>query len=396
MEVTYTPGDGVAVGLGARWVLISVDPGPEALDEAWALLQAPRPDHDAVLRAVHGDVPGVGVVMVDLTPGAESSVARGGAQHSTYGGVHTLELRGQAVPGAPERRLVGGVVGAARLTLAPAARPAAGPGPGAPTSAAPAPARPAAAAPVPAPVQAGPGVIDGIPADLLAAASSPAAPPPATRPAAPSGPPAAPPAPPVPQAPQAPPPQVPQAPPVAPAGPPVAPAGPPVEASPFLATPGHLQQGPGETVLAVQCPVGHVTAAYHPRCRVCDAPVPPQEPRRLPRPRLGTLHLPDGERVPLDRGVVIGRQPAPVPGGAEWPHLVRLPADATYVSRSHLTIELDGWLVLATDLGSSGGTTLRAPGRAPQRIRGHEPYVWEAGEVLDLADSFEIVYEVTA
>ena len=115
----------------------------------------------------------------------------------------------------------------------------------------------------------------------------------------------------------------------------------------------------------------------------------------MPRPRLGTLHLPDGERVPLDRGIVIGRQPAPVPGGAEWPHLVRLPPEATYVSRSHLSIELDGWLVMATDLGSRGGTTLRAAGRTPERIRGHEPYVWEPGEVLDLADSFEIVYEVT-
>ena len=150
-----------------------------------------------------------------------------------------------------------------------------------------------------------------------------------------------------------------------------------------------------ETVLAVHCPAGHVTAAYSPRCRVCHEPVPAQEPHRMPRPRLGTLHLPDGERVPLDRGVVFGRQPEPVAGGADWPHLVRLPADSTYVSRSHLSVVLDGWLVLATDLGSRGGTTLRVPGRPAQRIRGHEQYVWEPGQVLDLADSYEIVYEVT-
>ncbi|MFB9312649.1 hypothetical protein, partial [Nocardioides plantarum] len=159
--------------------------------------------------------------------------------------------------------------------------------------------------------------------------------------------------------------------------------------------PGHLQHATHEMVLAVHCPAGHVTAAYSPRCRVCHEPVPAQEPHRMPRPRLGTLHLPDGERVPLDRGVVFGRQPEPVGAVADWPHLVRLPADSTYVSRSHLAVALDGWLVLATDLGSRGGTTLRVPGRPAQRIRGHEQYVWEPGQVLDLADSYEIVYEVT-
>ena len=158
----------------------------------------------------------------------------------------------------------------------------------------------------------------------------------------------------------------------------------------------HLQQSTHETVLAAHCPAGHLTEAFTPTCRVCGAPVPPQQPQRLPRPRLGVLHLPDGETVPLDRGVVLGRLPAPTPGRSDWPHLVRLPDDATFVSRSHLSVELDGWLVVATDLGSRGGTTLRVPGRAPERIRAHEPYVWEPGQVLDLADSYEIVYEVTA
>jgi hypothetical protein len=62
----------------------------------------------------------------------------------------------------------------------------------------------------------------------------------------------------------------------------------------------------------------------------------------------------------------------------------------------HLQIELDGWLVLARDLGSRGGTTLRIPGRLPQRIRANERYVLEPGHSLDLADSYDIVYEVSA
>ncbi len=157
----------------------------------------------------------------------------------------------------------------------------------------------------------------------------------------------------------------------------------------------HLRQTSQETVLAVQCPHGHVTPAYTPTCRVCNVTVPPQEPRSIPRPNLGGLRLPSGELVPLDRGVVFGRKPVPVPGSSDWPHLVHLPQDSTYVSRMHLQIELDGWLVLARDLGSRGGTTLRIPGRLPQRIRANERYVLEPGHTLDLADVYEITYEVS-
>ena len=75
---------------------------------------------------------------------------------------------------------------------------------------------------------------------------------------------------------------------------------------------------------------------------------------------------------------------------------MHLPQDSTYVSRMHLQIELDGWLVLARDLGSRGGTTLRIPGRLPQRIRANERYVLEPGHALDLADTYEITYEVSS
>ncbi|WP_154402791.1 FHA domain-containing protein [Nocardioides speluncae] len=158
----------------------------------------------------------------------------------------------------------------------------------------------------------------------------------------------------------------------------------------------HLSHNTRETVLAVHCPRGHVTPAYTPNCRTCNAPVPPQEPQRLPRPRLGGLILPTGETVPLDRGVVFGRKPAPMPGGEEWPHLVYLPQDSSYLSRMHLAIELDGWLVMAQDLGARGGTTLKVPGRPPEKLRAGETYVLEAGHAVDLADVYEIVFEVNA
>jgi hypothetical protein len=122
--------------------------------------------------------------------------------------------------------------------------------------------------------------------------------------------------------------------------------------------------------------------------------VPTQAPQRLPRPTLGRLVLPTHEHISLDRGVVFGRKPVALPGADRWPHLVTLPADSTYLSRVHLHVELDGWLVIARDLGSRGGTTLHVPGRAPERIRANEPHVLEPGHRLDLADVYEIVFEV--
>lgn len=114
----------------------------------------------------------------------------------------------------------------------------------------------------------------------------------------------------------------------------------------------------------------------------------------MPRPPLGGLRLPTEEVVPLDRGVVLGRKPAPLEDSTDWPHLVHLPSDHTFVSRMHLHIELDGWLVLARDLDSRGGTMLTMPGRDPEQMRSGEAYVLEPGASLDLAEVYEVRFEV--
>lgn len=383
------PGSGTLLGTGDRWLLLDAAlgdqpgdrPDPGLADRLWDLLTAvPHGPLDPVvdvLVEVFGD--DVSFALVDLgSPGAV--LTRGTARATEADGSHLLSLR-------PERRdatlrLTGGVVGAESADLRPAARP---------VSTRP-PARPAvttggisATPPPPAPE----GLIDGIPAEILA--SRPSDPPPVPAPVVTADPvedsrrrlaerightvrraadpdhdgrtthrPAE-----------------------------VDGSAPP-EGAPAM--PDHLHQPTQETVLAVRCAAGHVTAAFAPVCRVCAGPVPPQEPGRVPRPQLGVIRLPDGDTVPLDRGVVLGRQPSAPPESTSWPHLVRVPQELSYVSRIHLRIELDGWLVLATDLGSRSGTTLRVPGRAPERIRAHEQYVWEPGQVLDLADCFEIEY----
>lgn len=391
LDVRYAPGSAVLLGAGSRWLLLDVDAASDEpfVDRLWDLVTAPRAPAELLLEAVveHAG-PEVSLVYVDVTPGSESTVIRGAGRLANSQGVRSLSLAETSVTAS--RRLVSGVVAASAAELRPMRR-------AAPVVVVP---------PLAPPTSAVDGVIDGIPDDILSSTA---------------------------------PPRVADLPPVEGAEPrpddssrrlaerightvrrdpgaPVSPAAaadtdhdghttnrpdlpdvdapaPPVPPLPDDPV-DHLQQPTHETVLAVYCTAGHVTAAYTPTCRVCDAPVPPQEPQRMPRPRLGVLHLPDGKRIPLDRNVVFGRQPSAPPESGPWPHLVRLPGDATYVSRTHLQIELDSWLVLATDLGSRGGTTLRIAGRAPERIRANERYVWEPGQVLDLADSYEILYDI--
>lgn len=346
VETTYVAGPGVLLGQGHHWLLLDDVPEAGVLDRWFSLVRTGVGVTDRLLSELDRHYRGAqpSLVLVDLTPGEERAEIRGRGVVTEQDEDRLLDL-GRPGDGTP-RPFLGGIVACASARLAHAGRLVAPPGPAA--------------------------IIDRIPAEILAS----------------RGPEGAPPA-------------------VAPTpAPAVDHAGPaPAQTRLRAADPGHdghtsirsdhLEQPTHETVLAALCPHGHPTPSHSPVCRVCRAPVPPQEPQRLPRPTLGRLVLPTGEHLSLDRGVVFGRKPVAVPGSDRWPHLVTLPPDSTYLSRVHLHVELDGWLVLARDLGSRGGTTLRVPGRAPERIRANEPHVLEPGNRLDLADVYEIVFEVT-
>lgn len=345
METSYVGGAGVLLARGRRWLLLDDDPDPRLLDSWWGILGTRGPIRDLLVAALEEAYPlrERSLVWVDLDD-LDSTVTW---NHGFVGADGEARLLTVGLPEEGRRRpIVAGVVSAA------SARVEAG--------------------------SAATELIDGIPDDILAStASGPSPSRPVFQEAS----------------------QLPDDEEVAVTMPRLQPISAAPPSDPDAAVyrsemSDHLRQSTQETVLAVHCPAGHVTPAYTPTCRVCHTTVPPQEPRRIPRPNLGSLRLPTGEHVPLDRGVIFGRKPAPLPDSSDWPHLVHLPQDETYVSRMHLQIELDGWLVLARDLGSRGGTTLRVPGRLPQRIRANERYVLEPGHALDLADVYEIVYEV--
>ena len=130
---------------------------------------------------------------------------------------------------------------------------------------------------------------------------------------------------------------------------------------------------------------------------MCHQRVAPQEPRRVERPSLGGLRLPTGEVVPLDRGVILGRKPAPAEGSTDWPHLVHLPKDHSFVSRRHLADR-------ARRLGRRGARP-RQPGRhhhRPARAASRsgcgprDAYVLEPGTVLDMAHVYAVRFETGA
>ncbi|HEX6150936.1 FHA domain-containing protein [Nocardioides sp.] len=340
MDVRYAPGRGVLLSRAGRCLLVGVAPEtvPGLVDRLWQVLEQPDPA-DTVLATVRRHAPGVAMAYVDAVTGRHLAELPGVVER-----VGDAWRLGAGEPGSRQVRLplVEGVVAAAVVEVTDQAPEAYGPSPAGP-------------------------LIDAIPPEILAAGptagGAPAVPTPVhprddvqtdravpdldhdhrTRRRDAAGP-----------------------------------------APTAHGSAGHLEQTTSDTVLAVRCPAGHLTDPLAPACRSCGGAVPTQEPQRVLRPPLGVLRLPDGAEVLLDRPVVLGRRPA-TSGPGDWPHLVQLPVESTYLSRNHLRIDLDGWHVVARDLGSRGGTTVFAPGRDPEKIRGQEPHVLEHGTVIDLA-----------
>jgi hypothetical protein len=151
----------------------------------------------------------------------------------------------------------------------------------------------------------------------------------------------------------------------------------------------------GPSVLAGYCPAGHLSPPHAPVCRICGASMPQQEAFEIARPPLGVVRLSTGDVVTLDRGVLLGRAPSEPADGDERPHLVKLASPENDISRNHAEIVLDGWHVFVRDLGSTNGTVVTLPGRAPTRLRANDLQLLEHGATVTLADEVSLTFEVT-
>ncbi|WP_411722341.1 FHA domain-containing protein [Mycetocola sp.] len=116
------------------------------------------------------------------------------------------------------------------------------------------------------------------------------------------------------------------------------------------------------------------------RQRSASAPAPsaPQPPAHR-----YVLHLPAGQSQVLSAPVILGRAPSVsnVPASV-LPHLVTLIGDD--ISRSHVRVAVEGDTVVVTDLHSSNGTHVIAPGKLPQLLRAGEPTPVITGTTIDL------------
>jgi hypothetical protein len=115
-------------------------------------------------------------------------------------------------------------------------------------------------------------------------------------------------------------------------------------------------------VVGVFCKNGHFDDPEARFCAVCGISMNQQTlvPQPGTRPPLGVLVFDDGSIFQLDSDYVIGRDPvqsAAVVAGKARPLCVV--DDAGIVSRAHAALQLDGWRVLLTDLGSANGTRIR-------------------------------------
>jgi hypothetical protein len=172
----------------------------------------------------------------------------------------------------------------------------------------------------------------------------------------------------------------------------------PAEPQPAVnhAQPAFETTGTAPMVVATWCPLGHPNPVYTALCRVCGKPVPPQEPYEIPRPTLGILRLPGGEILTLERGVVFGRNPHPVPGATGLaPNLIRIDDPSRDISNQHLEIGLEGWFVTARDLNSTNGTQMILPSKQRVALRANEPVTLELGTAIDLAGAFRFTFEAT-
>jgi hypothetical protein len=91
--------------------------------------------------------------------------------------------------------------------------------------------------------------------------------------------------------------------------------------------------------------------------------------------------------IGLDRPAYVGRNPTPprIPDGAR-PRLVKVPSPLGEVSSTHLELRAHGTTVIATDLKSTNGTSVRIPGSAPVRLRQSESIVVSDGSLIEIGD----------
>jgi hypothetical protein len=109
---------------------------------------------------------------------------------------------------------------------------------------------------------------------------------------------------------------------------------------------------------------------------------------------LGSLHFSNGQIIPLDRPVIVGRAPSVDPvQRPDLPRTVKIDNVDQDISRNHLEVSFNGRHVLAVDLDSANGTLVTVPGQIPQRLVPLEPFLLVGGTVVTLSNEVSFRFD---
>jgi hypothetical protein len=103
------------------------------------------------------------------------------------------------------------------------------------------------------------------------------------------------------------------------------------------------------------------------------------------------LREPGGQEFTLHRPIVLGRAPRTPLGPTGRVLLLTWPGEDREVSASHVMLEQTGAGVVITDLGSTNGTRVRAPGQTPRRLGPRETYTTVGEATVEFGHSGRIV-----
>lgn len=111
-------------------------------------------------------------------------------------------------------------------------------------------------------------------------------------------------------------------------------------------------------------------------------------------PVYGVLVFSNGERIDVDRAVLIGRNPK-VAGAVEGglPHIMKFDGPGQGLSRTHAEVRIEDGAVVIEDLQSTNGTEIQLPGQQRRRLQGGEPEAIVPGTEVDFGGELRCTLE---
>ncbi len=111
-------------------------------------------------------------------------------------------------------------------------------------------------------------------------------------------------------------------------------------------------------------------------------------------PVVGVLAFSNGERINVDRSILIGRNPK-VTGSVDGPlpYIMKYEGPGQGLSRTHAEVRIEDGKLVLEDLRSTNGTDVQLPGQQRHRLQGGEPIVVVPGTLIDFGEELHCTVE---